>query len=122
MKEAFENIGKLMEHNWNLWHDIMAKSPWIHHADQDLAEQWHTWVTTLLSTYDLTMNTWKNIVDQSEDTFLKMYRQAPWYTESMEAHVKEIWDGMKKAHHTHEESIKNQFHRMESLLKKPENE
>jgi hypothetical protein len=120
MKEMFDQTTKNMEQAWDMWQQMIAKGPWWQEPEGSFMKQWKSWVATTRSTFDTNMDVWKTFVEQSEDSFFKMFKQSPLYNENMESRMREVWDGLKKAQQSQQEIIKSQWEKMEELMKEAE--
>ncbi len=118
MKELFEQTTQMMEKSWDLWKQSLSKSPWVQGADTSFFGKWSAWIAAMRSTCDTNMNTWKSIVEQSEEAFLKTFKQSPFYSEALESQWRELWEGLKKAQSLQQDIIASQLEKMEELLRK----
>ncbi len=117
MKELFDQTTKMMEQSWKAWESMLDNSPWLAKPPTSFAGQWKPWFATMGSTFEVNMSAWQTVVDHSEETFFKMLKDSPVYTETLEAQLRELWDGMKKANTLQQDTVKTNLERMESLLK-----
>jgi hypothetical protein len=120
MKELFDQTTQMMEKSWTFWKQMAAKSPLMQSQDASFAGKWSSWISTVRSSYDINMATWKTFIEQSEDAFFRGLKQAPFYNEALEKQFRDLWEGMKKAQNLQYEIIKSQMEKMEELLRKSE--
>ena len=120
MKDLFEQATKSMEKTWDQWQKMVAKAPLWQEPEALSLSKWSSWIATTRSTYDVNMSVWKTFVEQSEETFFKMFKQSPLWNEQLESQMRDVWNGMKKAQETQHELINDQWEKMENLLKDAE--
>lgn len=120
MRELFEQTTKMMEKSWNLWQQMVEDSPLMKKPEVTFWGKWSPWIATMRSTYEVNMNAWKTFVENSEQTFFKMFKESPLYNESLETQMRGIWDGLKKAQDVQQEAVKEQLSKMEDLLREHE--
>ena len=120
MKELFEQTTKMMEKSWNLWQKMVEDSPLMKKPEVTFWGKWSPWVATMRSTYEINMSAWKTFVENSEQTFFKMFKESPFYNESLETQMRGIWDGLKKAQELQQEAVKEQLTKMGDLLREHE--
>ncbi len=117
MKEMFDQATKTMEQTWDMWQRMMEKGPWWQEPQAlDLA-RWRAWVSAMRSAYEINVRSWKIFLKHGEETFFLMFKRSPMWNEAAEAQMRSIWDGLDKALETQEEAVKQQWERMESLVK-----
>lgn len=120
MKELFDQTTQMMEKSWTFWKQMASRSPLMQSTDAGFAGKWSSWISTVRSSYDINMATWKTFMEQSEETFFRGLKQAPFYNEALEKQFRDLWEGLKKAQNLQYEISKSQMEKMEELLRKSE--
>ncbi len=120
MKELFEQMTRTMEKTWDQWQQLVSKAPMWQEPEALKLGKWSSWIATTRSAYEVNLSLWRNFIDQSEKSFFKLFKQSPIWTETLDAQIREVWDGIKKAQETQFQLVMNQWKKMEDLLKDAE--
>lgn len=117
MKDLFDQWTNTMEKMWEPWQQIMTGEPFAQKAEIPFAGNWSSLIAAMRSTYDVNTAWWQTFIDQGEGLFFKMYKESPVYNQAVEERIRESWDTIKKAQATQQNLIKEQFEKIESLLR-----
>jgi hypothetical protein len=117
MTEPFDYWMKSMEKIWQPWLHAPPGVPWMPKPEMPFKGKWAAWIGAMRSTYDVNMSWWQTFVEQSEELFLKMYKDSPMYNVSAEEQIRGYWQNVKELQKTQQEAIREQFEKMEALLK-----
>lgn len=120
MSEPFDQWTKAMEKMWAPWQQMISDAPWMAKPDIPFNGKWSAWVGAIRSTWDTNVAWWGTFMQQSEELFSRMYKESPGYSAAMEEQVRSLWDAIRKAQTTQQELIREQFEKMEGLLKEQE--
>ena len=120
MKEMFEQWTKTMEKMWEPWKSIVQESPVMQKMELPFKGNWSSWVAAVRSTYEVNTSWWQTFMDNGEGMFFKMYKESPFYSQALEEQIRECWEAIKRAQEKQQETIKQQFEKMESMLKESE--
>ncbi len=116
MEEWYNQTTKMMEKMWAPWKDMVSDAPWLQKPEASLMGKWGPWIATMRSTYEVNVNLWKTLLDHGEETFFKLFKESPVYSEAMEKQIREVWQELKKAQNSQEEMTKELLEKMEKLL------
>ncbi len=120
MKDMFEQWTKTMEKMWEPWQQMMKDSPLTQKAEIPFAGNWRSLISAMRSTYEVNTAWWQTFMDHSESLLFRMFKESPLHSESVEERMRESLEAIKKAHGTQQELIKEQFDKIESMLKERE--
>ncbi len=120
MKEVFEQWQAGMEKTWSSWQQMMKDVPWMQKPEMPFTGKWSAWISTLRSTYEVNLSWWQTFMDQGEEIFFKMFKESPMYSSQLEEQMREFWQLIKKSQTGFQETVKDQFQKMETLLKEHE--
>jgi len=120
MKDMFEQWQASMEKSWTSWQNMIKDSAWMHKPEIPFQGKWSSWVGTMRSAYEVNLSWWQTFMDQGEEAFFRMFKESPIYNSDLEGQMREFWNVMKKAQNTLQQTTKEQFEKMEALLKEQE--
>jgi Fe2+ transport system protein B len=63
------------------------------------------------------MAVWNSVASQSERVFFRMLKESPWYSSELENEIREITEAIKNARATQLDLVKENFDRIEKLVK-----
>lgn len=120
MKDMMEQWAKTMEKMWGPWQQVMADSGWFQKPEMPLHGHWSSWMAAMRSTYEVNMTWWQTFMEQGETVFFKTFKESPFYNSSLEGQIREAWEVIKKTQASQQQLVKEQFEKIESLLKEKE--
>jgi len=117
MKELLDQTTRTMKQTWELWQQMLVRTPWLEGPGTLSRNQWNSWLATMRATYEMNTGLWKSFLDQGEENFFKYFKQSPLWNESAEAQMRDVWSGLKKAQESQLDMLNSQWQRMEDLIK-----
>jgi len=120
MVEPFDYWAKAMEKVWKPWQQPASAFPWMPSPEMPLQGRLAAWVGAMRSTYEVHMSWWQTFTGQSEELFLKMFKDSPMYNAEVEEQLRNAWQKLGELQVQQRENIREQFVRMEALLKEQE--
>ena len=120
MKDMFEQWTKTMERMWEPWQQMMKDSPLGQKAEIPFADNWRSLIAAMRSTYEVNTAWWQTFMDHGEGLLFRMFKESPLYNDTVEQRMRASWETIKKAHATQQDLIKEQFDKIESVLKERE--
>lgn len=120
MTEPFDFWVKSMEKIWQPWMQAPPGVPWMPRPEAPFKGKWAAWIGAMRSSYDVNMSWWQTFVEQSEELFLKMFKDSPMYSPAIEVQIRDYWQNLKELQANQQEAIREQFEKMEALLKECE--
>lgn len=117
MQEVLSQAAKMMDSVWEPWRQLAENPPWVDKSQQALQYGWSTWISNMRTAYDANMAVWNSVASQSEKVFFRMLKESPWYSSELENEIREITDSIKNARTTQMELVKENFDRIETLIK-----
>ncbi|MDQ7784078.1 MAG: hypothetical protein RDU20_14435 [Desulfomonilaceae bacterium] len=120
MKDMFDQWTKTMENMWEPWRQMMKDAPSPSKADIPFADNWRSLIGAMRSTYEVNTSWWRTFMDHGEGLLFRMFKESPLYNEAMEERMRESMDTIKKANDKQLDLIKEQFDKIESMLKERE--
>jgi hypothetical protein len=73
-----------------------GQPPWLKQRDIPFTLKWSPWIGTLRSAHEVSMSTWKTVLEQREDSFMKLMKESPLYSDALREQVRTIWQAIKK--------------------------
>lgn len=120
MKDMFEQWTKTMEKMWEPWQQLMKDSPLAKKAEIPYKENWRSMIEAMRSSYEVNTAWWQTFIDHCEGLLFRMLKESPLYSEVVEDKMRESLDAIKKAHSTQQVLVREQFDKIESMLKERE--
>jgi hypothetical protein len=120
MRDIFDQSTEMMLKSWKLWEQMIEGSPWMQTPEAPFSVKWSTWIATIRSTYHFNVNAWMYFVERSEETFFRLFKKSRNYNATVEEQMREIWEGLRKAHEVYGGTVRDQLRKMESLLREYE--
>ena len=120
MTEPFDYWAKAMERIWQPWQQTASSFPWLPKPGMPFKGNWAGWVGAMRSSYEVHMSWWQTFVEQSEELFLKMFKDSPVHSAAVEEQLRNYWQKLKEAQKMQHEAVREQFLKMEALLKEQE--
>ncbi len=85
-----------------------------------LLRQMEPWIATMRSSYEMSMSTWNTLLEQSEEAFMKLFKNSPMHSDALDEQIRAMWQAVKSTHRTQQELVKEHLKQMEALLKERE--
>lgn len=120
MRDIFEQSTKMIEKSWKLWQQTVEDSPWMKTPKTTFWGDWTPWIANMRTAYETQLSTWQKIVQRSEESFFKMFKDSPVYDTRLEIQMRRFWEGLREAYEAQGEAVKDQLQRMEDLLAQQE--
>ncbi len=120
MKDMFEQWTRTMEKMWEPWQQMMKDSPLGRNVEVPFSGNWRSLIAAMRSTHEVNTAWWQTFMDNGEGLFFRMFKESPLYNENVEERMRESLDTIKKAQAVQQQLIKEQFDKIESLLKERE--
>jgi len=120
MKEVFDQWTSMMENMWAPWRRMATDFSWPMKPDTPFHGKWSSWFAAMRSSYEINLSWWQTFMEQSEETFFKMFKDSPAYTQAVEQQLRGLWEVMEKAQKAQTDIVKEQLQRIETLLKEKE--
>jgi len=120
MKDMFEQWTKTMEKMWEPWQQMMKDSPLTPKAEIPFTGNWRSLIAAMRSSYEVNTAWWQTFMDHTEGLLFRMLKESPLYSGAVEERMRESLDAIKKAHATQQVLIREQFDKIESMLKERE--
>jgi hypothetical protein len=117
--EIFDQWAKNMEKMWSPWQDMMKQYQGPKSGFSENVN-WDTWFAAMRSAYDINFTWLQTFMDQGEEMFFRMFKEAPFYSAGLEQQLRELWNTARKAQKSQSEIALEMFSKMESLLKEKE--
>lgn len=117
MKELLEQTTAAMDKTWDMWQQMFVKAPWWEAPKTMSLKSWSDWFSSMRTTYEMNAGLWKSFVDQGEENFFRLFKQSPFWNESIEGQMREAWAGLRKAQDSQIEVLRAQWQRLEDLSK-----
>ncbi len=121
MKEILEQWTKNMGKMWDPWQKMMGDFDWMK-ADAPQHIKWSAWLAAVRSSYDVNTSWWQMFLDQTEEIFLKTFKECPFYNKAVEDQMREFGANVRKAQKAQMDSVKEYLDKMEDVLKNKEEE
>lgn len=120
MKDFIDQWAKTVEKMWGPWQKMTADSGWLPKPEMPFQGHWSSWMAAMRSTYEVNMTWWQTFMEQSETVFFKAFKETPFYNASLEEQIREAWEAIKKTQDAQRTLAKEQFEKIENLLKETE--
>jgi hypothetical protein len=117
MQEMFSQAAKMMDSVWEPWRQLVENPPWVNKSQEALQQGWSNWIANMRTAYDSNMAVWDSVASQSEKAFFRMLKESPWYSGELENEIREVAEAIKNARNTQMELVKENFDRIEKLVK-----
>ena len=120
MRDLFEQWTTTMEKMWEPWKQMAKDAPMLQKPEFPFHGSWSAWIAAMRSTSEVNAAWWQTFMDQGEGLFFKMFRESPLHNQAIEDQMRESWQIIRNAQQTQHDLIKQQFQKMESMLKERE--
>lgn len=118
MEKMFEQTTKMMEQVCEQWRTTIGDSPFLPKTGKVAFQTNMTkWIESMNSTYASNMEAWNKLIQQNEELFFKMFRQAPVYNETAENTMRGAWSAIVKAQKAHQDLVRDSLAIIENSLK-----
>jgi hypothetical protein len=118
MQNVFERSMKSMQQSWEQWQKMMSEMAFWPKTGQEAAKEAMTqWLHNMKSVFTSSAEAWNNFLNQTEETFSKMYKQSPMYSSDAEKSIQEAWEDMRKARETYQAIVKDSLEKIEQSVK-----
>ncbi len=120
MKDMMDQWAKTVEKMWGPWQQMVADPGWFPKPEMPFQGHWSSWMAAMRSTYEINMTWWQTFMEHGETVFFKAFKESPLYHSSLDEQIREAWEGIKKTQAAQQQLVKEQFEKIESLLKEKE--
>ena len=120
MKDVMDQWAKTFEKMWGPWQQMMGDPGWFPKPEMPFQGQWSSWMAAMRSTYEVNMTWWQTFMEQGETVFFKAFKESPFYSAAVEDQIREAWEAIKKTQAAQQKLVKEQFEKIENLLKEGE--
>ena len=98
---------------------MVSDAPWLNQPDASLMGKWGPWIATMRSTYEVNVNMWKTLLEHGEETFFKLFKESPMYSDAMEKQIRDVWQELKKVQNNQSKRRKSFWKEWKSSFSSP---
>lgn len=105
MDDILEQMTKMNQNVGELWRNMMSGSPWTPDYS-NAAQSWNPMLEAMKSSYQVSLTSWTNMMEQSLDNLFKTYSGSQIYRQVIEKQIRDAWEIADKVGSNQERNVR----------------
>jgi hypothetical protein len=105
MDDILDQMTKMNQNMGELWRNMMSGSRWTTDYT-NAAQSWNPMLEAMKSSYQVSLTSWTNMMEQSLDNLFKTYSGSQIYRQVIEKQIRDAWEIADKVGSNQERNVR----------------